>query len=84
MENQEEQENHKEKVFLFGKGKDIGRRAFDIDHAERCLELQKKTPPKVWTLDDDAYEYKGGKLIKKTVSSGGTNEGGSNSEDLNS
>lgn len=52
-----------ENVILEGKG--IGDKTFDIEHAQRILDI--KTPPKAWKLKDPAYELVAGKITKKAA-----------------
>ncbi len=53
-----------EKVKLIHKG---GSGEFELDHAQAMLDLEKKNPPRTWSIDpDDAnWEVKGGKIVTK-------------------
>ena len=42
-----------EQVKLTGKG--VGEKTFDLDHAQRIFDLQKKNPPATWSLSDPNY-----------------------------
>lgn len=42
------------------------KRSFDLDHAQRILDIGLKTPPCDWKLSDDKYEVINGKITKRS------------------
>jgi len=38
--------------------------SFELDHAQRILDLQTKTPPRVWKLQDDNYTLVNGVITQ--------------------